>query len=174
MPNKQKQQNKIAGKRQKQNWLKKVGVDGQFEGLERSGLQRHFYFPLPCQPVLLAPSRCGQDNTRALSRDIYQQCHSWLNQEHLISSAAHIYKNSWYFLIIEGDQPPESAQITVTYINLHCNCNCYCYSRSHGNILLQHNILKHFNITMTTKLIAHPGFPITFVIDRIDSHYTSQ
>ena len=38
MPNKQKKQNKIAGKRHKHNWLKKVGVDGQFEGLEGSGL----------------------------------------------------------------------------------------------------------------------------------------
>ena len=30
---KQKKQNKIAGKRHKQTWPKKVGVDGQFEGL---------------------------------------------------------------------------------------------------------------------------------------------
>ena len=47
MPNKQKQQNKIAGKRQKQNWLKKVGVDGQFEGLERSGLNNGFGQVIP-------------------------------------------------------------------------------------------------------------------------------
>ena len=42
MPNKQKKQNKIAGKRHKQNWLRKVGVDGQFETLEVSGLNNGF------------------------------------------------------------------------------------------------------------------------------------
>ena len=41
------QQNKIAGKRQKQNWLKKVGVDCQFEGLERSGLNNGFGQVIP-------------------------------------------------------------------------------------------------------------------------------
>ena len=38
---------KIAGKRQKQNWLKKVGVDGQFEGLEGSGLNNGFGQVIP-------------------------------------------------------------------------------------------------------------------------------
>ena len=47
MPNKQKKQNKIAGKRHKQNWLKKVGVDGQFEGLEGSGLNNGFGQVIP-------------------------------------------------------------------------------------------------------------------------------
>ena len=42
MPNKQTKQNKIAEKRHKQNWLKKVGVDGQFEGLEGSGLNNGY------------------------------------------------------------------------------------------------------------------------------------
>ena len=35
--NKQKKQNRIAGKRHKQTWPKKVGVDGQFEGFGGSG-----------------------------------------------------------------------------------------------------------------------------------------
>ena len=47
MPNKQKKQNKIAGKKHKQNWLKKVGVDGQFEGLEGSGLNNAFRQVIP-------------------------------------------------------------------------------------------------------------------------------
>ena len=47
MPNKQKKQNKIAGKRHKQNWLKKVGVDSQFEGLEGSGLNNRFGQVIP-------------------------------------------------------------------------------------------------------------------------------
>ena len=46
MPNKQKKQNKIAGKRHKQNWLKKVGVDSQFEGLKAAtSLQMTIDFP---------------------------------------------------------------------------------------------------------------------------------
>ena len=47
MPNKQKKQNKIAGEGHKQNWLKKVGVDGQFEGLEGSGLNNGFGQVIP-------------------------------------------------------------------------------------------------------------------------------
>ena len=47
MPNKQKKQNKIAGKRHKQNWLKKVGVNSQFEGLEGSGLNNRFGQVIP-------------------------------------------------------------------------------------------------------------------------------
>ena len=47
MLNKQKKQNKIARKRHKQNWLKKVGVDGQFEGLEGSGLINGFGQVIP-------------------------------------------------------------------------------------------------------------------------------
>ena len=47
MPNKQKKQNKIAGKRHTLNWLKKVGVDGQFEGLERSRLNNGFGQVIP-------------------------------------------------------------------------------------------------------------------------------
>ena len=47
MQNKQKKQNKIAGKRHKQNWLKKVGVDSQFEGLEGSGLNNRFGQVIP-------------------------------------------------------------------------------------------------------------------------------
>ena len=42
MPNKQKKQSKIAEKKHKQNWLKKVGVDRQYEGLEGSGLNNGF------------------------------------------------------------------------------------------------------------------------------------
>ena len=42
-----KKQNKIAEKRQKQNWLRKVGVDGQFEGLEESGLNNGFGQVIP-------------------------------------------------------------------------------------------------------------------------------
>ena len=47
MPNKQKKQNKIAGKRHKQNWLNKVEVDSQFEGLEGSGLNNCFGQVIP-------------------------------------------------------------------------------------------------------------------------------
>ena len=50
MPNKQKQQNKIAGKRQKQNWLKKVGVEQNVQIFnfctrkEQNKLTKYFFF----------------------------------------------------------------------------------------------------------------------------------
>ena len=47
MPNKQRKRNKIAEKRHKQNWLKKVGVDCQFEGFEGSGLNNGFGQVIP-------------------------------------------------------------------------------------------------------------------------------
>ena len=47
MPNKRKKQIKIAGKRHKQNWLERVGVDGQFEVLEGSGLNNGFGQVIP-------------------------------------------------------------------------------------------------------------------------------
>ena len=47
MPNKQKKQNETAEKRHKQDWLKKVGEDGQYEGLEGSGLNNDFRQLIP-------------------------------------------------------------------------------------------------------------------------------